>query len=115
MSLKLRAQELVSIAARVLINQSTRVVKVCILSDGVIQIQFDTPLNVCDRCASIANLESLDWESKASTKKQQQPEFSLFHSNILYGFSFAGETKIVYQYFLASAHKTKPFFCASRK
>ena len=32
----------------------------------------------------------MDWESKASADKQQ-PEFSLFHSNILYGFSFAGE------------------------
>ena len=49
--------------------------------------------NANDRCASIANMVS-DGEGAAELGKEleekQQPEFSLFHSNIIYALSFTG-------------------------
>ena len=40
-------------------------------------------------------MTSVDWEIKDEAEKRQ-PEFSLFHSNVLYAFSFAGEILFFY-------------------
>ena len=47
-----------------------------------------------NRCASIANLAPVDWEERRTEAEKDQPEFSLFHSNILFTFSFLGGTQL---------------------
>ena len=46
------------------------------------------------RCASIAILAPIEWEERMTEAEKEQPEFSLFHSNILFAFSFLGGTQL---------------------